>query len=129
MEHPVNKTPWIVGLVALDPDDRDPQRTEDLLDQPELRTEVRRGLGPTRLVVGVHLEPDRGAPGVEGNAEVRTAAEIPGGDEQTIGEHFGGRDHTTVIHSCQTVKDLMDTDGVFRDNVMELQQKVQLAAM
>src|SRR5690349_14132583 len=48
---------------------------------------------------------------------------------KTIGEHFGGRDHTTVIHSCQTVKDLMDTDGIFRDNVMELQQKVQLAAM
>ena len=46
-----------------------------------------------------------------------------------IGEHFGGRDHTTVIHSCQTVKDLMDTDGVFRENVLELQQKVQLAAM
>lgn len=48
---------------------------------------------------------------------------------KTIGEHFGGRDHTTVIHSCQTVKDLMDTDGMFRESVMELQQKVQLAAM
>src|ERR1700728_1192896 len=48
---------------------------------------------------------------------------------KTIGEHFGGRDHTTVIHSCQTVKDLMDTDSLFRENVMELQQKVQLAAM
>lgn len=48
---------------------------------------------------------------------------------KTIGEHFGGRDHTTVIHSCQTVKDLMDTDTSFRDSVMELQQKVQLAAM
>ena len=48
---------------------------------------------------------------------------------KTIGDHFGGRDHTTVIHSCQTVKDLMDTDGVFRENVLELQQKVQLAAM
>ncbi|RYZ61195.1 MAG: chromosomal replication initiator protein DnaA [Chitinophagaceae bacterium] len=48
---------------------------------------------------------------------------------KTIGEHFGGRDHTTVIHSCQTVKDLMDTDPSFRDSVMELQQKVQLAAM
>ena len=30
---------------------------------------------------------------------------------KTIGEHFGGRDHTTVIHTCQTVKDLMDTDS------------------
>jgi chromosomal replication initiator protein len=48
---------------------------------------------------------------------------------KTIGEHFGGRDHTTVIHSCQTVKDLMDTDSIFRENVMELTQKVQLAAM
>ena len=48
---------------------------------------------------------------------------------KTIGEHFGGRDHTTVIHSCQTVKDLMDTDGMFRESVVDLQQKVQLAAM
>lgn len=48
---------------------------------------------------------------------------------KTIGEHFGGRDHTTVIHSCQTVKDLMDTDTLFKESVIELQQKVQLAAM
>ncbi|MFO0414037.1 MAG: chromosomal replication initiator protein DnaA, partial [Bacteroidota bacterium] len=48
---------------------------------------------------------------------------------KTIGEHFGGRDHTTVIHSCQTVKDLMDTDSLFKESVMELQQKVQLASM
>ncbi len=48
---------------------------------------------------------------------------------KTIGEHFGGRDHTTVIHSCQTVKDLMDTDSLFKESVVDLQQKVQLAAM
>src|SRR3978361_501000 len=48
---------------------------------------------------------------------------------KTIGEHFGGRDHTTGIQSCQNVKDLMDTDSLFRENVTELQQKVQLAAM
>ncbi|UAY55082.1 chromosomal replication initiator protein DnaA [Arachidicoccus terrestris] len=48
---------------------------------------------------------------------------------KTIGEHFGGRDHTTVIHSCQTVKDLMDTDSIFKENVLELTQKVQLASM
>jgi chromosomal replication initiator protein len=48
---------------------------------------------------------------------------------KTIGEHFGGRDHTTVIHSFQTVKDLMDTDLLYRESVMELQQKIQLAAM
>ncbi|MFM2385529.1 MAG: chromosomal replication initiator protein DnaA [Bacteroidota bacterium] len=48
---------------------------------------------------------------------------------KTIGEHFGGRDHTTVIHSCQTVNDLMDTDTTIRGQVKELQQKVQLASM
>jgi chromosomal replication initiator protein len=48
---------------------------------------------------------------------------------KTIGEHFGGRDHTTVIHSCQTVNNLMDTDGGIRSQVKDLQQKVQLASM
>jgi chromosomal replication initiator protein len=48
---------------------------------------------------------------------------------KNIGDHFGGRDHTTVIHSCQTVKDLMDTDVMIREHVKELQQKVQLAAI
>jgi chromosomal replication initiator protein len=48
---------------------------------------------------------------------------------KSIGDHFGGRDHTTVIHSCQTVRDLMDTDGAFKDSVMSLQQKLQLASM
>lgn len=48
---------------------------------------------------------------------------------KTIGEHFGGRDHTTVIHSCQTVKDLMDTDTIFNENVIELSQKIQLSMM
>ena len=38
---------------------------------------------------------------------------------KSIGEHFGGRDHTTVIHSCQTVKDLIDTDEVFHEDIRE----------
>jgi chromosomal replication initiator protein len=48
---------------------------------------------------------------------------------KTIGEHFGGRDHTTVIHSCQTVNNLMDTDTLFKEQVKELQHKVQLSSM
>jgi chromosomal replication initiator protein len=48
---------------------------------------------------------------------------------KTIGEHFGGRDHSTVIHSCQSVKDLLERDILFNESVIELQQKVQLAAM
>lgn len=46
---------------------------------------------------------------------------------KVIGKHFGGRDHSTVIHSCQTVLDLMDVDKEFRESVEELQKRIQLS--
>ncbi len=46
---------------------------------------------------------------------------------KVIGKHFGGRDHSTVIHSCQAVQNLIDTDGEFRDSVKEIQKKIQLS--
>jgi len=46
---------------------------------------------------------------------------------KTIGEMFGGRDHSTVIYSCKTVQDLMETDGVFKDTVIELEKKIRLS--
>ncbi len=48
---------------------------------------------------------------------------------KNIGEHFGGFDHTTVIHSCQTVENLMDTDTEYNEQLQELLQKVQLASI
>ena len=42
---------------------------------------------------------------------------------KTIGFHFGGRDHATVIHSVQTVSDLIDSDKKFRDQIGELRKK------
>jgi len=44
-----------------------------------------------------------------------------------IGDKFGGRDHSTVIYSCRTVQDLMDTDLLFKDTVTELEKKVQMS--
>ncbi len=44
-----------------------------------------------------------------------------------IGKHFGGRDHSTVIHSCQAVQNLMDTDGKFKDSVADIQKKIQMS--
>ncbi len=38
----------------------------------------------------------------------------------TIGESIGGRDHATVLHSCNAVSDLMETDKRFKQNVNEL---------
>lgn len=46
---------------------------------------------------------------------------------KSIGSHFGGRDHSTVIHSCQAVKDQIDTDGEFRDAVDELRKRIELS--
>jgi chromosomal replication initiator protein len=42
---------------------------------------------------------------------------------KSIGYHFGGRDHSTVIHAIQTVNDLMDTDKEMKANVSKLIQK------
>ncbi len=46
---------------------------------------------------------------------------------KVIGKHFGGRDHSTVIHSCQMVKNLIDTDEGFKESVKELEKKIQLS--
>ena len=33
-----------------------------------------------------------------------------------IGEAFGGRDHTTVLHACRTIRELCETDGRMRQD-------------
>jgi len=43
-----------------------------------------------------------------------------------IGKHFGGRDHSTVIHACQTVLDLMQTDNRFKNKVIELEKLINV---
>lgn len=46
---------------------------------------------------------------------------------KTIGENFGGRDHSTVIYSCKAVQDMMDTDMIFKDTVSELEKKIRMS--
>jgi chromosomal replication initiator protein len=46
---------------------------------------------------------------------------------KSIGETFGGRDHSTVIYSCKAVQDMMDTDMIFKDTVAELEKKIKLS--
>lgn len=46
---------------------------------------------------------------------------------KTIGENFGGRDHSTVIYSCNTVSELMDTDSNFRETVDDLEKKIKMS--
>ncbi|MDX1418850.1 MAG: chromosomal replication initiator protein DnaA [Rubricoccaceae bacterium] len=45
---------------------------------------------------------------------------------KTIGLHFGGRDHSTVIHGVQSVNDQMDTDPAFRETIEAIRKKLDL---
>jgi len=47
---------------------------------------------------------------------------------KTIGLHFGGRDHSTVIHANKTVEDQIETDDQFRSMVDEIGRKIELRA-
>lgn len=42
-----------------------------------------------------------------------------------IGEEFGGRDHTTVIHSCEKVSEMIKTDSSFERIIRELTKRLQ----
>lgn len=44
----------------------------------------------------------------------------------TIGLHFGGRDHSTVIHAQQTVVDDMRHDNQFSNKVSEIKRQLEL---
>ena len=44
-----------------------------------------------------------------------------------IGSHFGNRDHSTVIYSCRTVRDLMDTDEAFLAQVNEVDKRLRMS--
>ena len=41
-----------------------------------------------------------------------------------IGDAFGGRDHTTVLHACRVVRDLVSTDGKLHEDWDKLVRKL-----
>ena len=45
---------------------------------------------------------------------------------KSIGFHFGGRDHSTVIHAVQSVNDMIDTDSVFKNNIEEINKRISM---
>jgi len=46
---------------------------------------------------------------------------------KTIGLHFGGRDHSTVIHACNSIEDNRRKDVSFQNIVDDIRNKVELA--
>jgi chromosomal replication initiator protein len=57
------------------------------------------------------------------------AKEMTKASLKNIGSHFGNRDHSTVIHACQTVNDLMETDKRFKGDVEELTKRIKISTL
>lgn len=45
---------------------------------------------------------------------------------KSIGAHFGNRDHSTVIHSLETIKAQMDSSLSFKNEVSELRKRIEI---
>jgi len=41
-----------------------------------------------------------------------------------IGEEFGGRDHSTVIHACQKITEDMATNTDFKNLILRIQREI-----
>jgi chromosomal replication initiator protein len=41
-----------------------------------------------------------------------------------IGQRFGGRDHTTVIHACHKITDLVERDVSLRSTISQLRKEL-----
>jgi chromosomal replication initiator protein len=46
---------------------------------------------------------------------------------KSIGDAFGGRDHSTVIHSNKAIQDFMDTDEKFKETIVEIEKKIKMS--
>ena len=46
---------------------------------------------------------------------------------KSIGFHFGGRDHSTVIHAVQAVNDMIDTNSIFKKNIKEINRRISVS--
>lgn len=55
---------------------------------------------------------------------MRLAKELTSHSLPEIGDGFGGRDHTTVMHACRQIAKLLDTDGVMREDWDKLIRKL-----
>jgi chromosomal replication initiator protein len=45
---------------------------------------------------------------------------------KTIGIHFGGRDHSTVIHSCQAVEEFLKSDAQYKQHIDQIRRTLEI---
>lgn len=55
------------------------------------------------------------------NLAMHVARQLTGESLSSVGEYFGGRDHTTVMHGCQRAQELTASDPLVRQAVLQVQ--------
>jgi chromosomal replication initiator protein len=48
--------------------------------------------------------------------------ELTGSSLQTIGAHFGGRNHATVIHACKCIEEAISSNSTFKNKIEEIKE-------
>lgn len=48
--------------------------------------------------------------------------ELTSSSLQTIGAHFGGRNHATVIHACKCIEEIINNDHNFKDKLEQIKE-------
>ena len=54
------------------------------------------------------------------------AKEMTNSSLKTIGIHFGGRDHSTVIHACQAVEEFLKTNNKQKQHIDQIRRTIEL---
>jgi len=50
--------------------------------------------------------------------------ELTSSSLQTIGAHFGGRNHATVIHACRCIEESINNDNGFKDKLEQIKESL-----
>ena len=56
------------------------------------------------------------------------AKELTKSSLKTIGLHFGGRDHSTVIHACTSIEELKMKDSALNEIVENLKNQIEISS-
>jgi chromosomal replication initiator protein len=54
------------------------------------------------------------------------AKDLTNSSLKTIGLNFGGRDHSTVIHACQTIEEQISIDSKFKTTIDNIKKKIEI---
>jgi chromosomal replication initiator protein len=99
------------------------KQREDLPEIPQIATAVAKHYG---LKLSELRSSSRQRAVVNARAvAIYLARQITPASLEQIGRYFGGRDHTTMMHSCRKIEDLYRDDPAFHQEIELLEAKIR----